>query len=262
MIGGYSAVLHAGLACGPFVGILSRLLWPEKGVFAVFGLLCLLGGAILAGTLKADRPLSMTAVVQPSRRNRMAILAADRRIVGVLPAVALYGAGYGACLTIIPVFLEVVKGFGEISLGVYFAGFYTAIGLTAIVTGVLSDRFDRRGFMIVGLTLGGFGTAILPALERSALAVVLAAAVLALGIFGLSAFGYLNDRAPADFKGALSGLFFLSWGSGMFAGPLLIGWMDAAAGAGAGLQCYGVAAGLYGMLFANTLSATRPSRKA
>jgi len=254
MLGGYSAVLHVGLALGPALGVLSRWCLPEKGVFAIFALLCFCGGLTLMGTLPADTRLPRESFRNPFRQGLVATLSTDRTILATLFGVALYGAGYGAFLTIIPVYLQSDKGFGEIGIGMFFTGFYVAIGLAALLTGALSDRVGRRRFMAPGLILGAVGIAFIPALDGAALAGFLMAAVLALGIFGMLSLAYLNALAAADLKGTLSGCYFLSWGLGMFAGPLVMGGLDAAAGPGAGLQSYGVFTGLYGLVFHRFLS--------
>lgn len=252
-IGSYSAVLHVGLALGPALGILFRVYWPQVSVFAVFAVLCFSGGLILMATLPADTSLSREKTGFSLKKSLLAIIAEDRGIMATLTAVALYGAGYGSFLTVVPVYLQSVKGFDETGVGLYFTGFYVAVGLAALMTGVLSDRFGRRSFMIAGLALGAFGIAFIPNLDAGALVAGLIASMLSLGIFGLSSFAYLNEKAAADLKGTLSACYFLAWGVGMFLGPLVIGVMDALAEPGNGLQSYGVFTGLFAIILYRTL---------
>lgn len=253
MIGGYSAVLHVGLALGPLLGIVSRRFMPVESVFVLFALLCSCGGVILILTLRADRPMAEEKKSQAFGQGPVAILPSDRRIRATLLGVGLYGAGYGTFLTVIPVYLQTTKAIGQTGIGLYFTGFYVAIGVAAYLSGVLADRYERRGFMIAGLALGALGIAFVPAVDAVCLAVLLVAAMLAMGIFGISAFAYLNDMVPVALKGSLSGYYFLSWGLGMFAGPLVIGGMEALAWPGAGLEGYGVLTGLCGILLYKAL---------
>jgi MFS family permease len=254
LIGTYSAVLHVGLALGPALGILCRFIWPEESVFAVFAGLCFCGGWILIGSLRADTPCG-GAQHQPSYPRELPGEAAeDRTIMAVLLGVALYGAGYGAFLTVIPVYLQAAKGFGETGIGLFFSGFYVAIGLAALLTGLLSDRIGPRRSMTAGLAAAAIAIAFLPAAEGMILRGLLFTSMLALGIFGMSSLGYLNALAAPERKGTYAGFYFLAWGLGMFLGPLVIGAMDALAAPGTGLESYGVFTGLYGLLLGQTLT--------
>ena len=254
LIGGYSAILHVGLAFGPALGILCRLIWPEESVFAVFAVLCFGGGWILIGTLRADAPRREGQRRPSCSPGLPAEVSVGRTMGATLLGVALYGAGYGSFLTVIPVFLQTAKGFGETGIGLFFSGFYVAIGTAALLTGLLSERLGQRRLMTAGLTPAAIAIAFLPAAEGAVLIALLLGSMLALGIFGMSALDYLNTLAAPDRKGTLSGFYFLAWGIGMFLGPLVIGGLDALAAPGTGLQSYGVFTGLYGLILHKSLS--------
>lgn len=254
LIGGYSAILHVGLAFGPALGILCRLIWPEESVFAIFAVLCFCGGWILIGTLRADAP-RQGGQRRPSCSWGLPVaVSAGWTIRATLLGVALYGAGYGSFLTVIPVYLQAAKGFGETGIGLFFSGFYVAIGTAALLTGLLSERLGQRRLMTAGLAPAAIAIAFIPAAEGAVLIALLLGSMLALGIFGMSALDYLNTLAAPDRKGTLSGLYFLAWGIGMFLGPLVIGGLDALAAPGTGLQSYGVFTGLYGLILGKALT--------
>ena len=254
LIGAYSAILHVGLALGPALGILCRVIWPEESVFAVFAGLCFCGGWILIGTFRADAP-RQGAPRQTSCRWRLPMEeTAGRALMATLLGVALYGAGYGTFLTVIPVYLQAAKGFGETGIALYFSGFYVAIGSAALLTGLLGERLGQRRLMAAGLAPAAIAMAFLPAAEGMVLLGLLFASMLALGIFGMSSLGYLNALAAPERKGTFSGFYFLAWGLGMFLGPLVIGGMDALAAPGTGLQSYGVFTGLYGLILGQALT--------
>jgi MFS family permease len=179
---------------------------------------------------------------------------AGRALMATLLGVALYGAGYGTFLTVIPVYLQAAKGFGETGIALYFSGFYVAIGSAALLTGLLGERLGQRRLMAAGLAPAAIAMAFLPAAEGMVLLGLLFASMLALGIFGMSSLGYLNALAAPERKGTFSGFYFLAWGLGMFLGPLVIGGMDALAAPGTGLQSYGVFTGLYGLILGQALT--------
>ena len=254
LIGGYSATLHVGLALGPALGVLCRLVWPEESVFVIFAVLCFLGGWVLIGTLRSKAP-DQEAQGRPSYSWRLPVgITAGRTIRATLLGVAFYGAGYGAFLTVIPVYLQTAKGFGVIGIGLFFSGFYVAIGLAALLTGLLGEHLGRRRLMTMGLLLAAIAIAFLPVADGAVLLGLLFVSMLTLGIFGMSSLAHLNSLAASDCKGTLSGFYFLAWGIGMFLGPLAIGGMDALAAPGTGLQSYGVFTGLYGVILYKALS--------
>ena len=244
-IGGYNAALHVGLALGPGLGLLSMSVMPDDSVFAIFAVLCLSGGLILIATLNADMPVQEGKQSQQSRRSMLPIFSSNRKLLSILLGAGLYGAGYGSFLTVIPAYLQLVKDFSHIGIGIFFSVFYVAIGLTALLTGPLSDRYGQRGFMTGGMIVAAIGIAFIPALHGGFLSGFLIISVLALGIFGISSLSFLHEMAPAGHKGTFAGCYFLFWGLGMFCGPLMIGGMDALTEPGTGLQSYGVIMGLY-----------------
>lgn len=254
IIGGYSAVLHIGLALGPALGILSRSFMPGSSEFAIFAVLCFTGGLILLCTLKVEPHNREKRRTQSLRRGQLSSLLGKRKVSATLLGVGLYGAGYGSFLTVIPVYLQLVKGFDTIGIGIFFTGFYVTIGLAALLAGSLTDRGGQLPLMLTGIGVAGIGVAFIPILDSAFLVGLLIVSMLALGIFGISSFSYLNRMAAPDLKGTFSGIYFLSWGLGMFFGPLIIGGLEATAEPGTGLQSYGVFASFIAIILHKTLS--------
>ncbi|MFZ7126524.1 MAG: MFS transporter [Desulfobacterales bacterium] len=247
LMGGYNSILHVGLALGPATGMLVIRWMPADAAFALYGVLCLLGGIILIFTLTPGRLAQPEALQEVPGIREISSFTADRRVTAVLIGVALYGAGYGAFLTVIPVFLTLVKGFGQTGIGWFFSAFYLAVGAASFLAGPLSDRFGRRGFMVVGLAAAAMGLALAPALNSIVLAGLLILSILALGVFGISSLAFLNECAGESAKGTYSGAYFLSWGLGMFSGPVLIGWVDASTTPGTGIRCFGIAMAIHAL---------------
>lgn len=245
LIGGYNAVLHLGLATGPAAGLLIGRWMPEEAAFAVYAILCFAGGTILAGTLSQEVGIRPPKTRRSSLAGILAQLAADRKPLATLFGAGLYGAGYGAFLTVIPVFLQLVKGYDLLGIGMFFSGFYIAIGTAALLTGHLTDRYGQPRIMVAGMLVAGVAILVAPALAGGVLASLLILSVLALGSFGVSSLAYLNQMAPIGLKGSYSGIYFLCWGLGMFCGPLVMGGIDAWTAAGVGLRSFGALMTLY-----------------
>jgi MFS family permease len=245
LIGGYNAVLHLGLAIGPAAGLLIGRWLPEETTFGVYSILCFSGGSILFGTLSKEVNIRVQTTRRLSMAGILAQLVANRKLLATLFGAGLYGAGYGAFLTVIPVFLQLVKGYDLLGIGIFFSGFYIAIGMAALLTGHLTDRYGQPRIMIAGMLVAGIAIFVAPALDEGVLASLLILSVLALGSFGVSSLAYLNEMAPIGLKGSYSGIYFLCWGLGMFCGPLILGGIDAWTAAGVGLRIFGALMTLY-----------------
>jgi MFS family permease len=141
----------------------------------------------------------------------------------VLVGIALYGAGYGLAVSIIPAFLLSVKGLSQPSISIYFSLFYIALSVSQLVVGPLSDKRGRQGFMIGGMILTAVGLAAFPPMQQPGINLPLVIFSLGLGIFCVSSLAYLNECVADSFKGVISGAYYLFWGIGYFLGPLLLG---------------------------------------
>jgi MFS family permease len=143
--------------------------------------------------------------------------------LAVLIGIALYGAGYGLAVTIIPAFLISAKGFNQAAISIYFSLFYIAISLSQLIAGPVSDKKGRQGFMVCGLVLAAVGLALFSPLQQPWINVPLTLASLGLGMFCVSSMAYLNEGVSDSLKGTISGAYYLFWGLGYFLGPLAAG---------------------------------------
>ena len=141
----------------------------------------------------------------------------------VLAGIALYGAGYGVFITIVPAFLINSAASAVTLVGVYFTLYYISISLAQFFAGAWSDRKGRKTVMVLGLLLASGGILTFHRLESWLSLTLLALAGLGLGAFCVASLAFLNDRAGPDQKGAVSGAYFFVWGMGYFFGPLLVG---------------------------------------
>ena len=72
--------------------------------------------------------------------------------------------------------------------------------------------------------------------NRSALALILAA--FGLGAFYLASMARLNDAAPAELKGSISGAYYLAWGLGMSVAAVAVEALSARWHPGAGFVAF------------------------
>jgi MFS family permease len=141
----------------------------------------------------------------------------------VFIGIMLYGVGYGAFLTNIPAFLLEVKQFSQTQVGLFFSLFYVAVSISQMVTGPLSDKFGRKGFMVFGLNLSAIAIFLFSQFDLLGTMVTLTVGSLGLGILCLSSMAYLNETVPNALKGTISGAYYLFWGIGFFFGPIILG---------------------------------------
>ena len=221
-MGIYNASLHCGLTLGGLLSIMIFRIWPGSEPFLLFAVLSMLGGLIFALFVDSPgpRPAEKAAAMSVSG---IWPLVTDRTNLIVFCGIALYGAGYGIFITIIPAFLIGTKEVAQTTIGVFFALFYTALSLSQLFAGKWSDRKGRKPAMIVGLLLACLGIAAFHGCPYPFFIIFLTTASLGLGMFCVSAMAFLNERVSRSLKGTISGAFYFFWGAGYFFGPLLIG---------------------------------------
>ncbi|MBJ3776551.1 MFS transporter [Acuticoccus mangrovi] len=239
-IGIYNAAIHIGLTLGPLLGLLISPGGQGRLPFLCFTGLCLAAGVLVLlflrqapGTVRHARPTVRQYLAVLQRRSAATLL------FGVL----LYGAGYGAFLSVLPASLVVSHGFGPAAVGMFFVLFYAAVSLSQIVVGVLSDRIGRHGFLVWGMSLAAAGVASFPAVPGDWAYLPLGGASVGLGMFCVASIADLSESVPDPLKGVISGSYYVFWGAGYVLGPLAIG----AVGTGAPFIGYGALAFLFGL---------------
>jgi MFS family permease len=222
-IGIYNASFHFGLSAGPLLGMLFvQLVGPDNPAFLFYAAVSFAGALIIY--LFVENPHSGEVIkVEQFRLNNILMFVTNRLTLVVLIGIALYGAGYGLAVTMIPAFLISAKGFNQASINIYFSLFYIAISLSQLVAGPFSDKKGRQGFMIWGLVLAAVGLALFSPLQQPWINVPLTLASLGLGMFCVSSMVYLNEGVSDSLKGTISGAYYLFWGLGYFLGPLAAG---------------------------------------
>lgn len=221
VMGIYNASLHCGLTAGSLLGIISYRTWQDNEAFLLFSGMSLFSGLLIALLVKNQKQKSIS---KTSKINLGMIMALMGNLTNqtVLVGVALYGAGYGIFISIIPAFLISVKNCNQTVVCMFFAVFYIAISLSQLIAGPFSDRKGRKPTMIYGLTLAAIGIASFLAFKLPVLIGLLTLAAFGLGAFCVAAMAFLSESVSNSLKGTISGAFYFSWGAGYFFGPLIL----------------------------------------
>ena len=221
-MGLYNACLHCGLTTGSFLGILLPRFCQGQDAFLIFSGISFVGGLLIflwVKPVKKDPGLLLSRI-----RFKDAIwLLKSSTLQKILFGIALYGAGYGIFVTIIPGFLATIPHTTPASVGIFFIFFYMAMGVSQLIAGYFSDKKGRKPFMLCGLLMAAVGLATFDNFNQTGFIGLLSFAAIGLGIFCASAMAFLNECVPTSLKGTISGVFFFSWGLGYFIGPLVLG---------------------------------------
>lgn len=242
-MGRYNAAIHIGLTAGPLIGYLAR----GNSAFGIYSLLCLVGAAVLHyGLAGADRPPQV-----PGQRVRPANVGRLLTAPGVgldLWGILLWGGAYGMFLTVIPGFLIVHHGVPAELNALFFVLFYAMISISQLAVGPVIDRMGRRSFMRAGLVAGAAGMGLFPFAGLWWALRLLTLAAFGLGAFYLASMARLNDAAPAELKGSISGAYYLAWGLGMSVAAIAVEALSAWLHPGAGFLAFAGLLALQGYL--------------
>ncbi len=223
-MGLYNATLHVGLTFGPVLGIVALRFSLNDLAFPFFSLVCVAAAAVVWFLVENPGQAGRGAIGRNTMDvGKILVLASDRKILTALVGITLYGAGYGVFIATIPAWLLSAKGYSQTLVQIFFACFYLAISAAQLTTGPASDRWGRERFMIGGLGLTALLVWLFPGLDEWSAIAALSLASLGLGTFFLSSMAFLNEAAPENLKGTISGAYYLFWGFGYFAGAPLVG---------------------------------------
>ncbi|ACL01935.1 major facilitator superfamily MFS_1 [Desulfatibacillum aliphaticivorans] len=240
-IGVYNASLHLGLTLGSGFGIVISSRWLNNEPFLLFALLCALGALLIIAFVQEPESRTLAPDGEIDYRE-LHLLIKRPETLAVLSGIILYGAGYGSFITVLPGFLMEYKGFSQAGVGWFFMFFYTAVSLSQIVAGPMSDRCGSGKIMLCGLAAAAAGLVIFPCMDGWTVHPWLFLASWGLGMFCVSSLAWLNNAVGDSLKGTASGAFYLFWGLGYFGGPIILGACLGSAGGPAGFR---ILAGLY-----------------
>jgi MFS family permease len=212
-----------GLMIGPGIGIIVQNVWDIKSIFFWYTCTCFLSFLILIFGIEKE---GVNKEIQPKTTSDIRYyytLISNKKIAVVLFGISLYGAGYGALVTIIPDYLISYRSFSNNYTGLFFTLIYVAIGIAQFITGPLTDKYGPKIFMKIGLITASIGIFFFSHLEfQWNIITSLTLASFGLGIFHLSSLCFINDTVSHSKKGSISGLYYFFWGIGIFWGPLIV----------------------------------------
>ncbi|QJT09675.1 MFS transporter [Oceanidesulfovibrio marinus] len=213
-MGFYNAAFHLGLMLGPIAGALQAA-HIAGSPFAAFAWLCLAAVVLVLVTVRtAASPRLESGKTHDTP-------AAVRSLWPLACCLPLSGAVYGLITSSIPVYLTAARGFSQSRLGVFLFCLFSGIAAAQCLAGRLSDRYGRRPFMVGGLLgiaagLVGLLSGSQPLLPASTILLGLS-----MGAFAVSSMALVNETVAEGRQATVSGYYYLVWGSGYFAGPLL-----------------------------------------
>lgn len=222
VMGWYNAAIHLGLMSGSLSGVLLSRFWHGSEAFLLFSIMSALGGLGIGVWVDSSNP-AKTSLGTMRKYDDLGALLKNRILLLVFLGILLYGIGYGLFLTIIPAFLIQAKQASPDTVGYFFTLFYIAISGAQIIVGPIADRFGRMIPMVGGILTAAVGMFGFPHLPLPAALFILTFAGGGLGVFLVASLAFINDQVSVQFKGTVSGAFYLFWGFGFFAGPLLMG---------------------------------------
>ena len=225
-MGIYNACLHLGLTSGGFLSIFASEIFDGNKAFLLFSLLSISGGLITFFCVKEPLKETIRKHERPLADDLLKLIFQKTNIT-VLMGTAVYGAGYGIFITIIPALLIKIHNASPVINGIYFSLFYISISISQLYGGIRADNRNIKSAMISGLLSASIGTGIFLKGGIYFSVSCLTFASLGLGLFSMSSMTFLNKKTPDSLKGSISGAFFLFWGSGYFAGPFIMGKMNA-----------------------------------
>ena len=249
VIGYYNASLHIGLTSGSIFGFAVHGYLPEYQAFVIFISLCTVAGIL---TLMCGNNKTTPSVTTESRfgidNQELFQLVREPKNICLLSGIAVYGVGYGVYLTIIPSFLLEGNQFNHTSVGCFFIGFYLGISIAQLIGGYIADKRGRVLPMVTGIFLFALGQIFFHRFTIGISIGFLSLASFGLGLFFIGSIAILNDQVGNKSKGLVSGLFYLFWGCGYFAGPLILGYVGEQGLYVQGFTSLGILAGIIGIL--------------
>ena len=146
----------------------------------------------------------------------------NRQILGILllsVMTALFGIGI--IIPVMPVF-AVSLGASGVSLGMIIAAFSLSRGLLQPIVGSLSDRWGRKGFLVIGLLVYALVGLFLPqATSVSNLILIRAFHGVGSAMIVPVAMAYVSDMAPFGQEGRYMGMLNIAIFIGIGGGPLV-----------------------------------------
>ena len=200
--------LSLGLTFGPTTG------WDRPEIWALLGGSVLVLGLFVTVQLRLPQPM-----IDPKLFTN--VLFSISLLTGLLVFVA------ASARVVLPYYLELVKDRSPQQVGLFLTIIPIALGVSAPVSGTLSDRYGSRGIALIGLAVTGVACLFISTLSADTSTVGYIVRLLPFGL-GLGLFQSPNNSAimgaaPRERLGVASGLLALSRNLGQVIGIPLLG---------------------------------------
>jgi len=269
-MGWYSSATLVGRSVAPFVGggLLSLFaLGGEMGFRSVYAVYAVCGvGGVLALLLSLGLPATAGRVAEGEAAAPgeawQAMVKGLREVLshpGILFTSATEAAqyfAYGAVETFLPLYALKV-GLSPYQIGLLLGLKVVVITLTKPLMGRLSDRYGRRGQIVVGVLLGAAGLTLVPLAGGFwTLLPISLAFGLSMSTVTASTAALVSDLARVGSYGAALGTMSTIMDVGHASGPVVSGLLIEAYGYGTGFLVVGLGLAAVGLLFPLVVHAT------
>jgi MFS family permease len=249
-VGAFGAVIG-----GTTTSIAGRLLGVSSNASAPLRIALIGNAAVMAAGAIPLLAIRATDAARSERTRAWRFQRSDLRVFGrLLVADALQAFGTGAIVGFLPLFFKLRYGLSSSTLGIFFTVAGVLGGVASLTAPMLARRFGDLRALIMAQA------AIAPCILFTALAPVAWLAILfeacrtsLRGTLDPIYTPFAMTRVPARQRGALGGLYNVTWATGFSLGPLISGWIQVRSGFGPAFAmsaaCYAVAAATMFLFF-------------
>jgi len=218
-MGHFSAILFSGMSIGPLFGGVLTDLFSVNTTFLVMAALCLTG---LIATIVF---LPEVALKTSSEKQGAAFtgLRKSNILKGAFAFQMANGFSMACIMTFLPLFASQNLGLSVSLIGLLIAS-RTPLALLQSFTGILADKYSRRGLVAIGSAAAIIFIALMP-LAGGFWLLLLMHALMSIGIaFAMPAnTAYVVEEGRVFGMGASMALFMMAMQIGMGTGPIVLG---------------------------------------
>lgn len=217
--GHFSAILFSGMSLGPLLGGALTDLFSVNTTFQVMAALCFIG---LIATL-LFLPEVKERVVAKENGSAFEGLRKSRIFKGVFAFRMAIGFSMACTMTFLPLFGSHNLGLSVFLIGVLIAS-RTPLALLQSYTGMLADRYSRRGLVVIGSLSAIIFIALMPVASGFWPLLIMYALMFVGVAFAMpAATAYVVEEGRVFGMGASMALFMMAMQVGHGVGPILLG---------------------------------------
>jgi multidrug resistance protein len=218
-MGHFSAILFSGISIGPLFGGVLTDLFSTTTTFLVMSALCLIGLVAVIIFL----PKVAKRMVAKQEGSVFDSLRKSHIMKGVFVFRIALGFSNACILTFLPLFGSQNLGLSVFLIGVLIAA-RTPLALLQSYTGIMADKYNRRGLITVGTLTAIIFVALMPIAGGFwSLLVLFALMSIGIAIAMPAATAYVVEEGRVFGMGASMALFMMAMQIGNGVGPIMLG---------------------------------------